>query len=189
MKNIPNILSLLRILCAMILLFVEPFGALFFTVYIFCGLSDMLDGYIARKTKSTSAAGAVLDSIGDAVLCVVMLCILLPLIRIPTAIIVWISGIAMIRVASLAAGYYKYRKLTFLHTYLNKFTGLILFCVPLLYTFVNIPIWCILPCVIASISAVEELTISIISKELNRDVKGIMNLPAAKPSPEGRGAE
>ncbi|MDF2568175.1 MAG: CDP-alcohol phosphatidyltransferase [Oscillospiraceae bacterium] len=175
MKNIPNILSLLRILCAAILLFVEPFGALFFAVYIFCGISDMLDGYIARKTKSTSAAGAVLDSIGDAVLCIVMLCILLPLMKIPITIIVWISGIAMIRVVSLGVGYYKYRKLAFLHTYLNKFTGFILFCVPLLYTFFSIPIWCILPCVIASISAVEELMMSILSRELNRDAKGIIN--------------
>jgi phosphatidylglycerophosphate synthase len=173
MKNIPNIISALRIVFSAVLLFVKPLGALFFSAYILCGFSDMLDGYIARKTKSTSTLGATLDSIGDVVFCAVMLYIFLPIIVIPTAIIIWISDIAIIRIASLAIGYYKYRKLAFLHTYLNKITGLILFCVPMLYNFVDIKILLIVPCAFASISAVEDLIINIRSKELNRDMKGI----------------
>ena len=34
---------------------------------LFCGISDMIDGTIARKTKSISGLGARLDSVADSV--------------------------------------------------------------------------------------------------------------------------
>lgn len=134
----------------------------------------MLDGYIARKMHATSSFGAALDSIGDTVFCAVMLFILLPIIIIPPAVIFCIIGIAVIRIASLAIGYFKYRNLAFLHTYLNKFTGLILFCIPLFYSIVDLHIIYIIPCAVAGTSAAEELIINISSKQLNRDIKGIL---------------
>ncbi|PKM62651.1 MAG: CDP-alcohol phosphatidyltransferase [Firmicutes bacterium HGW-Firmicutes-21] len=174
-KQIPNILSVLRIIFSFILLFLKPFGGLFYAVYIFCGLSDMLDGYIARKTKSVSRFGSVLDSIGDMVFCAVMLYIFIPVITAYTFIIIWVIGIAVLRIISIATGYFKYRKITFLHTYLNKLTGFIIFCVPLLYKVIDINILFIIPCSIASISAIEELIIIVKLKEPDRDIKGFFS--------------
>jgi CDP-diacylglycerol--glycerol-3-phosphate 3-phosphatidyltransferase len=175
MKYVPNLLSVFRIVFSVLLLFIKPFDGLFYAVYIFCGISDMLDGTIARKTKSMSSFGALLDSVGDAVFCAVMIFVLLPVIIVPVPIILWIIGIATVRIASLAVGYYKYRKLAFLHTYLNKLTGLVLFLIPLFYRLLDANFIFIAACILASVSAAEELIINIRSKELDRNTKGILD--------------
>ena len=52
-------------ICGILLLFFSPFSIQFYIVYLSCGLSDMIDGTIARKTYSTSAFGAKLDTVAD----------------------------------------------------------------------------------------------------------------------------
>lgn len=66
---IPNILSLLRCLCAIpaYLLFLRnpaPFAPLF-AVAIVIILTDFLDGYLARRLGQTSELGLLLDPLGD----------------------------------------------------------------------------------------------------------------------------
>lgn len=65
--NIPNILSLFRIVAAPFLLLTGWFGlpAGFFILFGLMLLSDAVDGYVARKTDQTSELGAKLDSYGD----------------------------------------------------------------------------------------------------------------------------
>ncbi|AKF24803.1 phosphatidylglycerophosphate synthase [Sulfurovum lithotrophicum] len=65
--NVPNILSLFRIVAAPFLLLTGWFGlpAGFFTLFGLMLLSDAADGYVARKTGQTSEFGAKLDSYGD----------------------------------------------------------------------------------------------------------------------------
>ena len=48
--HIANIITGIRILGSILLAFVPVFSAVFYTVYLTCGLSDMADGMIARKT-------------------------------------------------------------------------------------------------------------------------------------------
>ena len=67
MKNIPNILSLIR------LLLVPVFVLLFFAektfaaaaVFVISGITDVLDGFIARKFGFISNLGKVLDPLAD----------------------------------------------------------------------------------------------------------------------------
>lgn len=70
MKNIPNIISLFR-------LFSTPFIIWFILnnkmltaliLFIIAGISDVLDGFIARATNSHSFLGAYIDPIADKVL-------------------------------------------------------------------------------------------------------------------------
>ena len=159
MKSIPNIISVTRILLSLILLLIEPFTTIFWLIYMVCGLSDIVDGYIARKTDSISKIGTALDSFADFVLLSVMLVVLLPKIWIPFEVLVWASVIAAIRMVSLGIVKYKYHRLIVLHTLFNKITGFLLFCVPLLYLFINMRIlgYCI--CIVASIASIEELII------------------------------
>lgn len=65
--NIPNILSLFRIIAAPFLLLTGWFGmpTLFFILFGMMLLSDALDGIIARMLNQTSEIGARLDSYGD----------------------------------------------------------------------------------------------------------------------------
>ena len=162
----------------MSLLFIDPLSALFFIYYSICGISDVLDGYVARKTNTVSKSGAILDSVADFILVAVMLILFIPMLILDWWQIYWISAIALIRCASLLIGFIKYRALSLLHTYANKGTGFILFCFPFLYHIADLTIAAIIICSAASLSALEELFITVKSKELNRDVKGVLAVKA-----------
>jgi CDP-diacylglycerol--glycerol-3-phosphate 3-phosphatidyltransferase len=80
MKYVPNVLTCVRILGSIMLLFLKPFSIIFFILYIICGVTDILDGYIARKTENISKSGAALDSMADMIMIAVMLYIFYPVI-------------------------------------------------------------------------------------------------------------
>lgn len=139
-----------------------------------CGASDVLDGYIARKTKTNSQFGAVFDSISDFIFITVILIIIAPIFQWSEWMLYWIGGIAMIRFLSLTIGFIKYHTISFLHTYANKATGIVLFVFPILYSSLGIDIAVILVCSLANISAFEELLININSKNLNRNIRSMV---------------
>ena len=62
-KYIPNIITAVRILGTLFLLWAKLPSLYFFVIYSICGFSDVLDGWLARKTKTTSEFGARLDSV------------------------------------------------------------------------------------------------------------------------------
>lgn len=172
-KYLPNTISIIRIIGAVALLFQEPLSPWFFLTYTLCGISDFLDGYLARRAKLTSQFGATIDSIADAIFIGVVLIIFIPLLQIPLWILCWIGSIALVRIGSLVIGLIKYRTITFLHTYANKATGLALFCFPFLYNWLGLTVTASLLCSLASLSALEELMINILSQTLSRDIKSI----------------
>ena len=49
-----NIVTSCRILFSILMLFPPAFSAWFYTMYLFCGLTDMVHGTIARKTNTDS---------------------------------------------------------------------------------------------------------------------------------------
>lgn len=151
----------------------KPFTLDFNLVYLICGFSDALDGYIARKTNSESKFGAIIDSIADFTFMIIAAFVFLPKIFIPTKISIWIIIIAFIKILALLIGYLRYHALAALHTYLNKLTGFLLFCFPLLYKLTNAVILGYVICITATICAIEELIIQITSKKLSRDIKGL----------------
>ena len=66
-KQTANIITISRILSCIYLLFCPVFFISFYIMYLFCGITDMADGIVARKTKSTSELGARLDTVADSV--------------------------------------------------------------------------------------------------------------------------
>jgi len=134
-----------------------------------CGISDVLDGYIARKLNASSKFGQVLDSVSDLIFICIVLSIFIPIANLPLWIIYWIVIIAVIRLISITFGFAKYHQLAFLHTYANKATGIILFFFPFLFSVFGKEITAIIICCVASISASEELLINLTSKTLHRD--------------------
>lgn len=132
-----------------------------------------MDGYIARKTKNTSTTGAVFDSVADFIFITIMLVIMIPIIDIQHWIQLWLISIAMIKAASLLIGFIKYHIIVFLHTYMNKATGALLFAFPLLYNGLGLRATAFLLCSVASIAAVEELVINIVSRKLSHNIKSI----------------
>ena len=60
-----NVITGLRILVSAVLVFCPVFSPIFYVLYLIAGLSDMVDGIIARKTNSVSEFGSKFDSIAD----------------------------------------------------------------------------------------------------------------------------
>jgi CDP-diacylglycerol--glycerol-3-phosphate 3-phosphatidyltransferase len=172
-RNIPNVITALRIALSIALLFTSPLSPVFFIIYIICGLTDMIDGYLARKMRITSKLGSKLDSIADMVFIAVMIVILVPILNLSKWILIWILLIAIIRIISVIIALHKYHKFAGLHTYSNKATGLALFCFTILLNFTEIHVLASVMCTMASLSAVEELIIQLFSKELDSDIKGL----------------
>ena len=71
MKNLANYISISRILMSIVLIATKTFSLTFYIIYLYCGISDMLDGYIARKSKNISEIGARLDSVADIIFVIV----------------------------------------------------------------------------------------------------------------------
>ena len=155
-KYIANILTCCRILGGVVLLFFPAFSTSFYILYLFCGVSDMIDGTIARKTNSASKLGSQLDTIADLVFVVVALCKLLPAFYLPWWLWVWGGGIALLKLGNILLGYISTKKFIALHTVMNKATGLLLFLLPLTISIVEVQYSLIAVCALATLSALQE---------------------------------
>ena len=164
--TVANALTSIRILGAVCLIFIEPFGSVFNTVYIICGLSDAFDGSVARLTKSASEFGAKLDSVADLMFYASMFIRVLPTLTevLNGAIWYFVITVLVIRLSSYITAIVKYRRFASLHTYLNKFTGFLVFFVPLLIQTKIFNTYCSVLCAISGFAAIEELFIHLFSK-------------------------
>lgn len=154
--NIANIITGFRILGAVLLLFFPLFSMGFYVTYLLCGVSDMIDGVVARKTNSTSSFGAKFDTVADLVFLTVVCCKLLPTIQIPQWLWVWIITIAVVKVSNIILGALRRKTLVSVHSVLNKATGLMLFLLPLTMQFVALKYSLTAVCLIATFAAVQE---------------------------------
>ena len=155
-KQIANIITSCRLLGSIGLLFCPVYSACFYGLYIFCGLTDMIDGTIARKTGAASSFGARLDTVADSLLVIASFAKILPVIRIPVWIWVWTAVIAVVKLVNLVWGSTQMTQMPSLHTIANKATGLCLFLLPLTMSFVDLRYTAPVVCAIATIAAIQE---------------------------------
>ena len=155
-KYIANIITGSRIAFSLPLLFTPLTSAWFYILYLFCGLTDMIDGTIARKTNAVSKFGSKLDTIADFVFVVVCLIKLLPLVHISVWVWIWIAVIAVIKIANIVWGFIRKKRFVSVHTVLNKITGFALFLLPLTVTFIEPTYTVLVVCCLATIAAIQE---------------------------------
>ena len=84
-KQIPNLLSVFRIFDLVIVIIFMEYGmsiwaAAFFTIGI---LSDILDGFLARKNNSVTTLGKIIDPLADKILNIGVLTAMIKIIDIP----------------------------------------------------------------------------------------------------------
>ena len=176
--NLPNFITILRILGTLLLVFVAPMSAWFFILYSFAGFTDILDGYIARRTKTTSDIGAKLDSIADLLFYSVMLLKIMPILldTLPTAMWIAINSTVVLRLVSYAVAAWKYHRFASLHTWMNKATGALVFGIPYM---ISLPValpYCWTGCTIAALATVEELLLHLFVKNYSTKIKSILDL-------------
>ena len=157
--NIADILTLSRIAGTILLMVLRPLSAGFFLVYALTGLSDVLDGWIARKTNTASDFGARLDSIADLLFYAVMLLRIFPFLwnTLPGTIWYAVAAIVIVRISAYLVAMMKYHRFVSLHTYLNKLTGMVIFLIPFLLGTEHVTQFCWAVCAVAAVSSCEEL--------------------------------
>ena len=151
-----NAITIFRMAASIVLLFCPAFSPAFYVFYIAAGVSDMLDGYVARKTNTDSRFGAKLDTIADYVFVIVCLIKLLPVIRIPIWMYVWIGIITLIKVVNIALGFAVQKTFISVHSAMNKVTGVLLFLLPLTIPVLPLKYSAIVVCALATFAAIEE---------------------------------
>ena len=156
MKHIANIITGFRIVFSIAILFLEPLSAAFYVLYTAAGLTDMIDGTVARKTNTVSEFGAKLDTIADFVFVAVCLIKLLPILDIPIWLTIWIAVIALIKVINILSGYVMKKKWIAPHTVMNKVTGALCFLMPFTLSFIDLKYSAIVVCAIATFAAIQE---------------------------------
>ena len=126
----------------------------------------MIDGTIARKTKSVSELGARLDTVADSVFVAVCFVKILPLMEFPTWLWNWIVIIAIIKIGNVVWGLISNKKLVSIHTILNKVTGFILFLLPLTFSFIEQIYSSAVVCFMATVSAINEVYYTRMDREI-----------------------
>lgn len=112
MKNIPNLITVIRILLIPVFIVLLFYGYKLYALFVFisAGISDALDGLIARRWNLKTRLGTYLDPIADKLLLVssfVMLSVIgliprwLMIIVIGRDVIIGITGMILLKVIDL----------------------------------------------------------------------------------------
>lgn len=127
---IANYITLSRIigsLCLLSLGVSTQLATNFWFLYAFCGITDIADGYVARKLKAETILGALLDSIADIIFVICCSCKLITFMKVPLWLwyIAWI--IVGIKFVNQISAWVVHERFLFLHSMANRLTGLMLF--------------------------------------------------------------
>lgn len=173
--NTADTITSMRIAASLFLLCLPLRSVGFFAVYTITGLTDTLDGYLARKTGTASDFGAMLDSIADLLFYGIVLYRLAPVLwqKLPVTIWYAVAVILLVRLAAYTTAAIKYHKFAALHTWLNKLTGIGIFFLPyaLVVSTGVVYSWSI--CVVAFATSLEELAIHLCRKDYASDKKSV----------------
>ena len=124
---IPNLLTFARMLLCIPLGMTETLSPLFYLLYTLIGISDILDGWLARRWHCTTPFGAQLDGAADLIAFGVIGWKIWPILHFPA----WLWGllvcIVYIRIGNMLCTYLRKSTNIFQHILLNRLTGLLLF--------------------------------------------------------------
>ncbi len=156
-----------RILGAVLLFFIEPLSLWFYIIYTAAGVTDLLDGFIARITHSQSELGSQLDSVADLILYICLALRILPelYLRLPRVIWAAVATVLAIRLSAYITAYLKFRRFASIHTYLNKLTSAAVFLIPYALLLGVETAYCWTGAVISFLASLEELVIHLISRD------------------------
>lgn len=124
---IPNLLTFARMLLCIPLGMTETLSPLFYLLYTLIGISDILDGWLARRWHCTTPFGAQLDGAADLIAFGVIGWKIWPFLHFPAWLWELLVCIVCIRIGNLICARLKGHTYIFQHTPLNRLTGLILF--------------------------------------------------------------
>ena len=148
----------------------------FIVLYAFCGITDVLDGVLARRWGVESEWGSRLDSIADLLFYSAMVTKIVPFLiekRVHYAVWVVAGTAVLLRLAAYLLVAFKFRRFASVHTYANKLTGLAIFSLPFLLYWGNLTAAGLFAGAVGVFSSLEELLIHALSNEYNPNKKSL----------------
>lgn len=131
-KQLANFITSFRLIGALVLIPFDAVSAEFLIIYTLCGLSDALDGFVARTLKITSELGKKLDSLSDLLLYGIMLIKVWGRLTevLPHSAVMAILGLVASRIILMILyGISRHRFLS-THSFFNKATSTMMFLLP-----------------------------------------------------------
>lgn len=170
--TLPNIITSFRIIGAMILIFLKPLSTLFFIVYTVSGLTDAIDGYVARKTNSVSEFGSKLDSVSDLLFYSIMMIKVMPILfsRLPIEIWYYTGLIVFMRIVVYSFVAIKEKEFHSPHTYLNKASGLLFYLLPFVINTKHLEAYAYAMIGVTFFAAIDEVLIILFKKHVGEKI-------------------
>lgn len=194
-KKVPNILSVSRIVVSVFLILCmldyEKGRIPFLILFFYCGISDILDGYIARHYDASSDLGSKIDAYADAQFIIISFGCFLYLVfkkqitldTTPYLVTALIFGI-LFKLNNYIITLIKFKFLNGLHTLLNKYIGSsFFFMIPVIVYLKDVPMWLQYYAIISwFIAAYDEMASLVILKEFDSEYRGILGKVLRKKS-------
>ncbi|MBR0473632.1 MAG: CDP-alcohol phosphatidyltransferase family protein [Erysipelotrichaceae bacterium] len=158
-KNIANCITSIRLIGAFVLIMFDIRSTAFLVVYAICGLSDALDGFVARKLHAESELGKKLDSVSDLSLYSVMLIKAIPLLieALPPKGLYTIIGLILFRIFLYVVYWLFTRQLLSTHSIYNKIVSIMMFFLPFALQLPFARYYCYATMAVAAVSLVDEV--------------------------------
>jgi len=151
-RNIPNILSVARIILSLSLFFIPVMSVPFQVIYVLAFVTDMVDGNLARATGTTSELGAKLDSYADAVYLAAALLLVFPWMEPSVLLIVCAVIVLVLKAMSFLWTRIKTGEFHTFHNILSKIGFFCLMVVPFAFMYVGeAALWAELALMFASV--------------------------------------
>lgn len=173
--NTADTITSVRIAFSLVLPFLTLYSVWFFVVYTITGLTDALDGWIARKTGTDSEFGAKLDSVADLLFYSVLLIRFFPILWqvAPRPIWYFLAAVLLVRLAAYVVAAVKFHRFASVHTLLNKLTGGAVFLLPYMLAFSSGVVYLWITCGIAFAASAEELILHLCRKQYKANRKSL----------------
>ena len=151
-----NAVTASRLIAALAMAFLAASSPAFWMLFAWCGLSDMVDGTIARRLGEQSDFGAKLDSAADFIFAAICLAKILPALQPPIWLIAWIALIALCKLVGYASGPIMHGRAASLHTAANKVAGLLVFVSIPIMLLSGLAVTAVPACAVATFAAIQE---------------------------------
>jgi cardiolipin synthase (CMP-forming) len=180
--NIPNLLSLSRLLGVpflWVLVHVEPV-AWFIVLYALLGLTDYLDGRLARAWGQTSEFGSMLDSVADVAYYVstaYFVIALFPGYIVPN--VPWLAGCLLALMALIVFTRFRFGRVLLPHTHLSRLAGALVVAAMLLSFLVDTTILFRFIILLYTVAFLEMILMFRLYGEVELDTRTILRLRAA----------
>jgi CDP-diacylglycerol--glycerol-3-phosphate 3-phosphatidyltransferase len=175
MKKIIYSFSIIRIVAALLMLKFPTESNVFWIIYAFCFISDLLDGYLSKDRDKEVKFAPTLDTLADYVF---YLCITIKVIglhSIPRWLIVWTLIILGLHFINYIIGFVKFKSFSNIQTYLNSLTGIIFMLFPLVVSKTGVHAYGVIFVTIGLFACLEEMSIILKSKRLNKYKKHLFD--------------